>query len=392
MFSKRVQTLATSPTIAIDTKAKAFKRQGVPVINLSVGEPNFQTPENIKKAAIKAIQEGNSFYTDPSGIVELRVAIANKFAKDNGLTYDPSDIIVGAGAKQITYSIFQVLCEKGDEVIIPIPAWNTFVEQVKLTGAKPVLIKLKPPFKLTSEIIKKALTPKTKVLLLNTPSNPTGAIIDFKELQKIADLAVKNNIFVVSDEIYEKLVYTEKHVSIASLNKKIKDFTITINGLSKTYAMTGWRVGFASGPKEIIAKMKALQSQMLGNISAISQKAGVEALNGEQTSVMMMKNAFAKRRISCLKKIAQIKELSVSEPDGAFYLFISIEKLLGKKYPTATAWAEALLEKEKVAVVPGEAFFYPGYIRMSYAASDEDLKEAFIRIKRFIEKSSGDRV
>jgi len=293
---------------------------------------------------------------------------------------------VGVGAKQILYNIFQVLCDKGDEVIIALPAWNTFVELVKLTGAKPVLITLKPPFKLKASDIKKVITPKTKVLLLNSPSNPTGAMIEPEELTKIADLAVKNNIFVISDEIYEKLTYTQKHISIASLNEKIKERTITVSGLSKSYAMTGWRVGYAAGPSEIVAKMKALQSQLLAHTSSISQKAGVEALNGDQASVVMMQKAFAKRRTYCLKQIGKIPSLSVNEPDGAFYLFISIEKLLGKKYTTATAWAEALLEDEKVAVVPGEAFFYPGYIRFSYAASDEDLVEAFVRIKRFIEK------
>ena len=384
MFSKRAIALSTSPTIAIDTKAKAFKRQGIPVINLSVGEPNFQTPDNIKNAAIKAIKEGNSFYTAPEGIIELREAIAKKLTKDNNLQYEAADIIVGVGAKQLSYNVFQVLCEKGDEVIIPIPAWNTFVEQVKLTGATPVLIRLKSPFRLTAAEVKKALTPETKIILLNTPSNPTGAMIDPLELKKIADLALKNNIFVIVDEIYEKLTYGQKHVSIASFNKKIKTLTITINGLSKTYAMTGWRVGYAAGPKEIIAKMKALQSQQVAHTSSISQKAAVEALTGDQKPVEEMIKAFAKRRKFCLKEISKIKELTTSEPDGAFYLYISIEKLLGKKYATATIWAEALLEQEKVAVVPGEAFFYPGYIRMSYAASDEDLQEAFVRIKRFI--------
>jgi aspartate aminotransferase len=388
MFSKRALQLATSPTIAIDTKAKEFKRQGISVINLSVGEPNFQTPENIKKAAISAIKEGNSFYTAPEGIIELRRAIAEKFVRDNNLQYDPKDIIVGVGAKQILYNAFHVLCEKGDEVIIAIPAWNTFVEQVKLSEAKPVLIELKPPFKLKASDIKKAITLKTKVILLNSPSNPTGQMIDKEELNKIADLAVKNNIFIIADEIYEKLTYTQKHISIASLNEKIKERTITVNGLSKSYAMTGWRVGFAVGPHEIIAKMKALQSQLLAHASSISQKAGVEALNGDQTSVALMKKAFAKRREFCLKQVSKISQLSVSEPDGAFYLFISIVKLLGKQFKTASEWSEVLLEQEKVAVVPGEAFFYPGYIRLSYAASEEDLKEAFVRIKRFIEKTN----
>jgi len=385
MFAKRVQLLVTSHTIAIDTKAKAFKSHGIPVINLSVGEPNFHTPENIKKAAINAIKEGNSFYTAPEGILELRQAIAKKIINDNKITYDPSQIIVGAGSKQLLYTAFQVLCDKGDEVIIPLPAWNTFVEQVKLAGAKPVFITLKPPFKLTANDVKKAITSKTKLLLLNSPSNPAGAMIESDELKKIADLVVKNNILVITDEIYEKLTYSQRHISIASLNNDIKERTITINGVSKAYAMTGWRLGYAAGPKEIIEKMKALQSQLISHATAISQKAAVEALTGDQKSIEMMRKAFAKRRDFCLKQIAAIPELSVNEPDGAFYLFISLEKLLRKQYPSSAAWAEALLEKEKVAVVPGEAFYYPGYIRMSYAASDEDLQEAFKRLKKFIE-------
>jgi len=384
MFSKRANSLETSPTIAIDVKAKAFKKQGMPVINLSVGEPNFQTPENIKKAAIQAINDGHTFYTPPEGVMELREAIAKKLKRDNDLSYDPSQIIVGVGAKELSYIAFQVLCDAGDEVIIALPTWNTFVEQVKLTGAKPKLIKLNPPFKLTANDVKNAITPKTKIILLNSPSNPTGAMIDSKELKKIADLCVKNNIIIISDEIYEKLTYTQKHISIASLSEKIKAQTITINGASKAYAMTGWRVGYAAGPKEVIAKMKALQSQLVAHTSSISQMAAVEAFNGDQSSVEMMRKAFAKRRTFCLKQIATLESLSVSEPEGAFYLFISVEKLLGKKYTTATAWAEALLENEKVAVVPGEAFYYPGYIRLSYAASDEDLEEAFKKIKHFI--------
>lgn len=384
MFSKRATLLEASATIAIDVKAKAFKKKGIPVINLSVGEPNFQTPENIKKAGVDAIKKGFTFYTAPEGILELRQAIAQKLKKDNKLDYDSSEIIVGSGSKQLLYIAFQVLCDKGDEVIIPLPAWSTFSEQVKLASGKSIFITLPPPFKLTANDIKKVLTPKTKILLLNSPSNPTGMMIAPEELKKIADIVVKKKLLVITDEIYEKLVYTQKHISLASLNDEIKQRTITINGVSKAYAMTGWRIGYAAGSKEIITKMKALQSQLLSHASSISQVAAVEALVGDQSSVEMMRKAFAKRRTFCLKQLAGIKELSVTEPDGAFYLFISIEKLLGKQYPTATAWAEALLDKEKVALVPGEAFYYPGFIRMSYAASDEDLEEAFKRIKRFI--------
>lgn len=386
MFSKRVQRLLPSPTIAIDVKAKEFKRNGIPVINLSVGEPNFQTPESIKKAAHKAIDDGFTFYTAPEGILELREAISKKLAHDNKVLYELSQIIVGSGSKQLLYSAFQVLCDKGDEVIIPIPTWNTFVEQVKLADGKPVLVKLKPPFRLTANDVRKAITPKTKILLLNSPSNPTGAIIVSDELRKIAALAVKHKFFIFTDEIYEKLTYTQKHVSIASLHDKIKEQTILFNGVSKAYAMTGWRIGYAAGPKEIITKMKSLQSQLLSHATSIAQKAAVEALNGDQTSVKNIQKAFAKRRAFCINELKSMKIVPFCEPDGAFYLFISLENVLDKTYTTSAAWSEALLDKEKVAVVPGEAFFYPGYIRLSYAASDEDLEEAMSRIKRFIER------
>ena len=383
MFAKRIAALTQSPTMAIDAKAKAFKKEGIPVINLSVGEPNFQTPEHIKDAAHRAITDGFTFYTAAEGILELREAIVAKFKRDNHITYDPTQVIVGTGSKQLLYCAFQVLCDPGDEVIIPIPAWGTFSEQVKLAEGKPIFISLKPPFKLTARDVKKALTPKTKILLLNSPSNPTGAMIDPGELEKIAALAIKENFFIITDEIYEKLIYTEKHVSIASLNKHIKERTITINGLSKSYAMTGWRIGYAGGPQKVIAKMKALQSQLIAHAPSISQIAAIQALEGDQTPLATMKEAFVKRRAFCVKEFKTIKNISFAEPEGAFYIFFSVEKLLGEKYPTATAWAEALLEKEKVAVVPGEAFSYPGYIRLSYAASMEDLEQAIKRIKRF---------
>lgn len=330
------------------------------------------------------MKNGHTFYTSPAGIIELREAIANKLKKDNQIAYDPSQIVVGAGSKQILFNLFQVLCNTGDEVIIPIPAWNTFVEQVKLAGAKPVLIKLLPPFKLKVNEVKKVLTKNTKILLINSPSNPTGAMIDPEELKKIADLAVKNNIIIITDEIYEKLTYTQKQISIASLSEQIKDITVTTGGLSKSYAMTGWRVGYAAGPKNIIDNMIKLQSQMLTQTSSISQYGAVEALSGNQDSVIKMKKQFEKRREYCMKELDTIKDITYTKPEGAFYLFINVEKLLHKNYSTSALWAQGLLETEKVAVVPGEAFFYPGYIRMSYAASDEDLKEALVRIKKFI--------
>lgn len=386
-LAKRITTLTPSPTISLDTKVKALKEQGHSIINLGVGEPDFETPSHIKKAAQEALEKGFTKYAAPQGIEELRNAISDKFQRDNNITYDPSEIIVGAGSKQLLYSAFQALCEKDDEVIIPTPTWLTFVEQVKLAEGKPVLVELKPPFKLTAEAVKKALTKKTKIILLNSPSNPTGAMIDPSELEKIADLVVKHKLWVISDEIYEKLIYTQRHISIASLNEEIKARTITMNGFSKSYAMTGWRIGFAGGPKEVISAMAGLQSQTVGNIPVFLQKAAITALTAEQTSVMDMHQEFAKRRDFIIRSCLEIKGLSFTDPEGAFYFFISIEELLGKKYNTAAEWCEALLEQENVAVVPGEAFLYPGYFRLSFAASMDDLEKAVEKIKNFISLS-----
>jgi aspartate aminotransferase len=383
-LAKRITTLLPSPTIGLDNKAKAMKQQGLPVLNLSAGEPDFETPAHITKAAIDALHAGLTKYSSPQGLPELRAAIAEKLKKDNNIAYDPSQVVVGIGSKQILYSIFQTLCNPGDEVIIPIPAWLTFVEVVKLAGGKPKLLKLKPPFKLTAKEVEKTITAKTKILLLNTPANPSSAMIDPQELKKIAELAVKYNLWIVTDEIYEKLVYRTKHVSIASLNEEIKERTITVNGFAKSYAMTGWRLGYAAGPQTVIDKMTTLQVQTISNVPVFIQKAGIAALTGDQTSVVTMHKEFTKRRDFLVKAFGEIKNISFSAPEGAFYLFVSIEKLLGKKYKTATEWCEALLEKEHVAVVSGDGFLYPGYFRLSFAASMEDLKKAVEKIKKFI--------
>ncbi|HSA83995.1 MAG TPA: pyridoxal phosphate-dependent aminotransferase, partial [Patescibacteria group bacterium] len=368
----------------LDNKAKALKAQGIPVINLSAGEPDFDTPKHIKQEAIDSLLSGETKYSAPQGLPEIRKAIADKLHKENNIEYDPSQIVVGIGGKQILYSIFQVLCDQGDEVIIPVPTWLTFVEQVKLAGGKPVLVKLTQPFKVTAQAIEKALTKKTKIVLLNSPSNPTGAMVDEKELQKIADLVVKHNLWVVADEIYEKLTYLSPHRSIASLNEKIKARTITTNGFAKSYAMTGWRLGYAAGPKEIIEKMTNFQVQTISNVPVFIQRAGVAGLTGDQSSVATMHKEFTKRREFLIKAFGEITELSFTNPEGAFYFFISIEKLLGKKYKTATEWCDALLEKEHVAVVPGDGFLYPGYFRLSFASSLGDLKKAVEKIKKFI--------
>lgn len=385
MISQRIKTLAPSPMRALDAKAKQLQADGKSVINLCLGEPDFSTPDHINAAAIKAINAGFSHYTATAGIPELLEAISQKLKKDNHLTYTPSQISVGVGAKQILYALFQVLCDPGDEVIIPTPTWSTYVEQVKLAEGVPILVSLSAPFKLTAEDVEKYITNKTKILLLNSPSNPTGAMIDKTELGKIAQLAIKKNILILSDEIYEKIIFGKtEHVSIASLGSEIFQRTITINGLSKAYAMTGWRVGYAAGPQEIISALNNFNGQVTSHTASISQKAGVAALSGTQQPVAKMVREFAKRRVVVLKNLKAAKGLEVIEPEGAFYFFISVKKLLGKKYVTSEAWCAALLEKAGVAVVPGEAFFAPGYFRMSFAASESELQTACDRITQFV--------
>lgn len=388
MITDRVNSIKPSPTFALDATVKQMVRQGMDVINLGLGEPDFETPENIKKAAIRAIRNGFTHYTQTEGILPLREAIVNKFKSDNAITYDPSEIIVSNGSKQILYTAFQVLIDKKSEVLIPVPAWGTYAEQVKAADGMPVFIKLEPPFKLTAKDIEKAVTDKTKVLLLNSPSNPTGAIIDPEELKKIVNIALKYKLWIIADEIYEKLIYTGKHLSIASINEEIKARTITINGLSKAYAMTGWRLGYAGGPKYVISKMIALQGQITSNASSISQMAGLEALKGDQKPLLEMLSELRKRRDFLIKELSHSQNLSFSAPEGAFYFYISVEKLLSKNYPDSTAWCKGLLETEKVAVVPGEAFDYPGYFRLSYANSMDNLKKAVNKINNFLKKNS----
>ncbi len=384
MISQRVANLTPSPTLTLDAKVKTLQAQGQSVINLCVGEPDFDTPQHVQDAAFQAMQDGFTHYTVTAGIQELREAIVEKFKKDNTITYNPSEVIVGMGSKPLLYLAFLSLLNKDDEVLIPTPTWNSFVEQVKLVGGKPVLVPLQPPFKLLAADIKEKITKKTRMLLVNTPSNPTGAMIDSIELEKIAELAVENDFFILADEIYEKIVYTQQHISIASLSAAIKQKTITINGFSKAYAMTGWRIGYAGGPQEIIQAMVALQGQITSNVASFVQRAGIEALKGDQNDLMKMTKAFSERRRFVIQTLKNIPGITFSEPEGAFYVFISVEKKLGKVYKSSSEWCEALLEKQSVAVVPGEGFFRPGYFRLSYAASMEELKRGIEGIKKFI--------
>ncbi|MDP3941970.1 MAG: pyridoxal phosphate-dependent aminotransferase [bacterium] len=384
-LAARITSLSPSATLAVDAIVKKFQGEGKKIYNLSLGEPDFATPKNIQSAATQAMREGYTHYTTTAGIPELRKSIADKFSLENAIKYDPLEIVVGVGSKQLLYNALMVLCEEGDEVLVPVPTWSTYVEQVKLTLATPVPTKLSPPFKLTAKDVEKKVTKKTKVVILNSPANPTGAVIEKKELQKIAKLAVAKNIWILSDEIYEKLLYGGKHFSIASFGSDIKKRTVTINGFSKSYAMTGWRIGYAGGPKDVITAMVNLQSQTTSNTSSIAQYAGVEALSGSQTSIKKMALAFLTRRAFLLHAFSGIDRLSIVAPEGAFYLFINVEKCLNKKIKTSAEWCERLLEKEHVALVPGEAFLYPGWARMSFATSMDVLEEAVKRISRFVQ-------
>ena len=385
IISQRLSLLEPSKTLMVSSLVRKFREEGKRVINLGVGEPDFETPLCIKKAAIRAIRDGFTRYTPVAGIDELRAEISKKLEKENNVSYKTQEIVVGVGSKQLLYNAFQVLCEKGDEVIIPTPTWTTYIEQVKLSGAKPVLVRLPKPFKLKAQRLFPYITARTKAIVINSPSNPTGAIVDKSELEELADICVKKGIFIISDEIYEKIIFGKKFYSIASLNEKIKRLTITINGFSKAYAMTGWRVGYAAGPVEIIEVMTRLQGQTTTNTSSISQKAAVAALRDSKQDVINMVREYKKRRDFVTKALSSIKVISGIKPDGTFYYFIDIRNLFNGKYSTSSEWSYELLTKYKVVVVPGEAFEAPGFIRISFTANLSDLKEGLKRIKKFVE-------
>jgi len=383
MISQSAKAIPPSATLAINSQAKKFKKAGFKVINFSVGQPDFPTPKNICQAAKKAIDRGFTKYTPASGIPELKEAVVKKFKKDNSLNYKPSQIIICAGGKQALFNLIFALIDEGDEVVLPTPAWVSYLEQIKICGGQPVFINAGGNFKITADQLKKAITKKTKLLILNSPSNPTGAVYNKKELQDLAQVIVDNDLLVISDEVYEKIVFAgQKHVSIASLGKEIFKRTVIVNALSKTYSMTGWRLGYAAGKEEIIAACGALQSHTTSNPCSISQKAALEALTGPQDSLKKMVNSFAKRRKVLVNRLKTIKGLETSLPQGAFYLFPKIKKI----EPNSVKFCQKLLKKEKVATVPGSAFLAEGYIRLSYAVSLEDIKEGARRIKKFIKE------
>lgn len=391
--SKRVERLEPSVTLATAAKAKALKAQGKDIISLTVGEPDFATPENIQEAAIATIKNGKaSYYTPTAGIPELRQAIVSYLETYYGLTYDASQTIVTDGAKFALYALFQTILDPKDEVIIPVPYWVSYGEQVKLAEGVPVFVTGQEvnDFKVTLEQLEQARSSKTKAVIINSPSNPTGMIYTKEELQVIGEWAVKNDILIVADDIYGRLVYNDNEFTpIATISKAIREQTIIINGVSKTYAMTGWRIGYAVGDQKIIDGMIAIASQSTSNPTAVSQYAAVEALQGEQDTVEEMRKAFEERLDIVFPLVADLPGVSVKRPQGAFYLFPNVKETLAIcGYEQVTPWVEDLLEEAGVALVTGEGFGAPENVRLSYAANLATLEEGIRRIQRFIESKS----
>ncbi|MFN7170893.1 MAG: pyridoxal phosphate-dependent aminotransferase, partial [Candidatus Omnitrophota bacterium] len=375
MLSRRVRKISPSLTLGISAKVKRMQNEGIKVIGFGAGEPDFDTPLNIKEKAKEAIDKGFTKYTSSSGIKELKEAICAKFKKDNQLDYHPEEVVVSCGAKQAIFNAIFTLCEEGDEVILPSPYWLSYPEMIKLSGAKPVIIKTSPQnnFKITPFQLKRAITKRTKLLILNSPSNPTGMVYQKRELEEIAEVLSRYKLWCISDEIYEKLIYEGlKHISIASLGKEIKKRTLVVNGVSKTYAMTGWRIGYCAGPKEVIQVISNLQDHTTSNPTSISQMDALEAITGTQRDLKRMLKVFRKRRDYMVETINSLSLLKTLKPEGAFYCWVDISQVLGrqvnnKKIKNSLDFTESLLQAMYVAVVPGEPFGDEKYIRLSYA-------------------------
>jgi aspartate aminotransferase len=383
--SRRISEISESPTLSLNAKVGELKRSGVAVINFTVGEPDFPTPANVRKAAAAAMDAGMTKYTPTAGTPELRRAIAEKLRKENGLEYSEKNVIATAGGKQALYNAIMAICNPGDEVIIPSPYWVTYPEQVKLAGAAPVFAGTAKDdgFRLKAEDVKRRVTKKTKLLIVNSPNNPTGAVCAKAELEKIGELAIEKGFFVISDEIYEHLSYGERHTSIASLGGGIKERTITVNGAAKAYSMTGWRIGFAAGPENVIKGMEKLQSHTTSNPCSIAQAAYLEALTGSQDSVRAMASEFRKRRDAIVKGLNSISGIECALPGGAFYAFPDVSGCFGKKVKNSAEFAARLLEEAKVAVVPGIDFGCEGHVRISYACSMETIEKGLAAIGKF---------
>jgi len=385
-LAKRVSEISESVTLEITSKAKKMAGEGIDVVNFAAGEPDFDTPAHVKTAAIRAINDGFTKYTPSSGMLELREAISRKLKKDNSIEYSPSQIVVSNGAKHSLNNIFQALVEEGSEVIIPSPYWLSYPAMVSMAEGKSVFVQTRKEdgFKVTEKLLASKITRKTKCLILNSPSNPTGAVYGLDELKMIAALAVQHKFFVVSDEVYQKLVYDGKScVSIASLGKEIYDLTITVDGLSKSHSMTGWRIGYAAGPADFMKAISNLQSHAASNPSSISQKAALAALTEGQACVNEMRAEFEKRRDLMVSRINKMKGVSCTKPGGAFYLFCDISKLGAGSVKVANR----LLDEARVAVIPGEPFGADSFMRLSFATGAESIKKGMDRIEEWFARN-----
>jgi aspartate aminotransferase len=384
--NRRVQHVEGSATLAITARAKELQAKGLNVVNFGAGEPDFDTPQYIKDAAIQAIHKGFTKYTPSTGTIELRQAIAQKFERDNKLSYKPSQIAVSCGAKHSIFNIIQVLVDDGDEVLIPAPYWVSYPEMVKIAGgvSKFIPTTMKTDFKITPQQLIQSITSKSKLLILNSPSNPTGMVYTKKELEAIAEVCVKNELFVISDEIYEKLIYEGgPFTSIASLGKDIFDLTVTVNGMSKAYSMTGWRIGYAAARQDIIDYVQKFQDHSTSNPTSISQAAALAGLQASDEQMKPMIDEFKKRRELMISAFDNVKEVGYIKPQGAFYLFCDFSK-----FGDANQTAKRILDEVNVAVIPGESFGAPGFIRLSFATSEERIKEGTKRIIDWVKKNS----
>jgi aspartate aminotransferase len=392
-LSARAARIEPSATLAMDTLTNQMVRQGTDVVNFTVGQPDYDTPENVKAAGIEAIRAGYTKYTPAGGTPELKEAVCAKFKRDNGLEYTPAQVVISVGAKHALYNIFQVLLDEGDEVIIPAPYWVSYLEQIRLAGGNPVVISggEDQGFRVTAAQIKAAITPRTKALILNSPSNPTGAIYTRTELEAIAQVCVESQVVVVSDEIYEPFTYDGSgHVSIAQISPEIKALTLIVHGVSKSHSMTGWRIGYVVGDKKVISAISDLQSHSTSNPASMAQKAAVEALNGPQDSVAMMVSEFRKRRDYVVGRLNAIPGIRCAVPEGAFYVFPNIGGLLGKSYKgqiisNSAQLAQVLLTEAGVALVPGNAFGAENNLRISYATSMARIEAGMSRIESFVQ-------
>lgn len=394
-FSERALAITPSATLAFDARVKELVRNGIDVIGFCAGEPDFDTPRNIQDAGVEAIRTGITRYTAVAGLLPLREAICQKMWRDQGLKYEPKNVLVSCGAKQSLYNAFQVLCGPGDEVVIPRPYWVSYVEQVLMTGAKPVLLSATEAdgFRIRPENLKKAITPRTRVLVLNSPCNPTGTVYSRAELQSIAEIAVAHDLVILSDEVYEKLVYDgDGHVSIAQLGEDVRERTIVINGVSKTYAMTGWRIGYAVGDARVIGLMTALQGHVTSNAASIAQHAAIAALNGPQDHLLAMRDEFARRRNRMVERLNRMPGMVCRRPEGAFYAFVNVSGLIGQSLAGAVInsgddLANVMLDNAHVAVVPGSGFGMSDYVRLSYATSMDRIEEGMDRMQAFLESN-----